>query len=141
MQRVKENKRVEFSQIAWQFVKFCLVSLPGVGLAFGFLNIFMFLLNNFPAANAVTFLIVVTWNFILHRRFTFGCTTGSAIHQWFKYVLAYLGAAVLNLTISMSFYYSFDYFNRHFNYAAITGAGFACIAHFLHSRSHVFRKD
>lgn len=138
---MKENSRKEFSQIAWQFVKFCLVSLPGTGLAFAILNILMFLWANFFAANIVTFVIVVTWNFVLHRRFTFGCTAGPVIHQWFKFVLACLGVAVLNWAISIGLYYNFPYFNKHFNYAVLMGVGFTCIANFLYSRSHVFQKE
>ena len=107
---MKENSRKEFSQIAWQFVKFCLVSLPGAGIAFGILNIFMFLWGNLPVASVVVFVIVVTWNFILHRRFTFSCTVDPVIHQWFKFVLACLGVAVLNWIISIGLYYSFLFF-------------------------------
>jgi putative flippase GtrA len=137
---MKENSQKEFSQITLQFIKFCLVSLPGAGIAFGVLNIFMFLWGNFPAANVVTFVIVVTWNFILHRRFTFGCSAAPITCQWVKYVLVCLQVTALNWIISISLYYSFPYFSKHFNITALIGTGSACIASFIYSRSHVFRK-
>ena len=136
---MKENDRKEFSQITWQLMRFGLVNLSGAGIALGILNIFMFLWSNFAVANIVIFVIVVTWNFILHRRFTFS-TNGPFIHQWFKYFFVSLGASALSWIISIGLYYSFSFFNKHFNYAALMGVGFTCIANFFYTRSYVFQR-
>ncbi len=127
------------STSAQQFMKFCFVSLPGMGIAFIILNILMAVWGNFALANGVTFIIVVTWNFLVHRKYTFGCSSTRGICQWFKYFLACLLATVLNWSISMGLYYNTIFFAEHFNCSALVGTGLASVATFIISRKCVFR--
>lgn len=122
-----------------QFVMFCLVGLSGVGAGLGVLNLCMAVYPCFPAANVAAFLVAATWNFLLNRRFTFGPTDKPFLRQWFQFLIASGGGAVLNWTVSMGLYYGLTFFRRHFNYAALLGITTACAANFLLSRSYVFR--
>jgi putative flippase GtrA len=146
--RIRSNSLFEFrvgrsssAQILRQFVKFGLVGLSGVGVGLGVLNICMWIWTCFPVANVVAFLVAVSWNFLLNRHFTFERVHKPIFRQWLEFIIACLGGAGVNWTVSMSLYYTISYFHQHYNYAALIGVGVSSLFNFMASRYYVFQKS
>jgi len=128
-------------KIVQQFIKFGLVGLSGVGVGLGVLNVCMWIWPCFPVANVIAFLIAVSWNFLLNRRFTFEPVNKSVFRQWLEFVIACLGGAGMNWAVSMTLYYTISYFHQHYNYAALIGVGISALFNFIVSRYYVFHKN
>jgi putative flippase GtrA len=110
----------------------------GVGL--GVINLVMIGSDMFALANVLAFFVAVTWNFFLNRRYTFIPTNKALWRQWFEFVVACLGGALLNWTVSMGLYYGLTFFTYHYNYAALLGVAVAAAMNFLSSKFYVFSK-
>ncbi|MFX0210657.1 MAG: GtrA family protein [Candidatus Hodarchaeota archaeon] len=119
---------------------FSIVGLSGMAVGLGILNLCMFLWHNFPLANIAAFIGAVTWNFLLNRRVTFKSTEKRFFRQWLEFVIACLGAAMLNWTVSLGLYYNLLFFSQHYNCAAIAGVAAGSIFNFFASRSYVFKR-
>ena len=121
-----------------QFIKFALVGLTGLFVGLSALNIGMLIFHNFLTANIIAFLLAVTWNFLLNHRFTFGKTDKHIFRQWLEFTTACLAGAGVNWAISMTLYYSQDFFHSHYNLAALTGVAGGCMFNFISARYYVF---
>jgi len=122
-----------------QFLSFGIVGLTGVVVGLGTLNICMLIWHNFPLANVAAFLVAVTWNFFLNRRFTFTPTDKVVFRQWLEFITACLGGTLLNWIVSLTLYYSLVFFHYHYNFAAIIGIAVAALSNFTCSRLYVFK--
>ena len=123
-----------------QFFKFGLIGLSGMVIGLAILNLFMFSMHNFPLANIIAFIVAASWNFLLNRQFTFEKIKKTFFRQWLEFVIACLGGAVANWTVSMGLYFTWPFFFQHYNFAAIAGIIVGFSFNFLVSRFYVFRK-
>ena len=121
-----------------QFASFALVGLSGVLVGLGVLNLCMLVAASFPLANGVAFLVAVTWNFWLNRRFTFDPTDKPLPQQWLRFVAVCAGGAVVNWAVSLGLYYGVAFFQQHYNCAALMGVAVASLFNFIAARSCVF---
>ena len=122
-----------------QLITFGGIGLSGVAVGLGTLNLCMILWRNFPVANMIAFLVAVTWNFFLNRRFTFKPVDKPLFRQWLEFAIACLGGTVVNWIVSMSLYYNVSFFNAHYNFAALAGVAAGCLFNFTSSRLYVFK--
>ncbi len=122
-----------------QFIFFGLIGASGIVVGLGILNLSMLIYQNFVIANLISFLVAVTWNFFLNRRFTFKSQDKSVFRQWCRFILACLTGAAANWAISMTLYYSLGHFYNHFNQAALIGVATGFIANFFLSKRFVFQ--
>ena len=124
-----------------RLVRFGGVGASGLVVGLTVLNLGMLISGRFMLANFAAFIVAVTWNFSLNRRFTFEPTGRWIGRQWAEFVLGSLGGAVVNWSISVSLYTSVDFFRDHYNAAALLGVAASAGGNFLWSRWVVFREE
>jgi len=122
-----------------QLFRFGLVGLSGLAVGLASLNLVMWVVPQFLVANIAAFFFASSWNFVCHRAWTFAPTHRDWWRQWAEFLAGSLNTSILNWAVSCSLYYSFFFFETHYNLAAIAGAIVAAGANFLWAKFIVFR--
>jgi len=92
-----------------QFVKFCLVGFTNVFIDFSvYIVLTRFFDVQYLLANIFSFIVAVSWSFILNRTWTFRNTENKVRQQYFKFFAVSLAGLLLNTLI---LYTLVDFYN------------------------------
>ena len=86
-----------------KFILFLLIRGTGFFIDLFFLNLFLWLNFEFVFARSMGILGVLIYNFSMDRNVVFSAKNGSIKKQIMKYVLIYIVASLVNLTVSLFF--------------------------------------
>jgi dolichol-phosphate mannosyltransferase len=126
---------------AVEFIKFSLIGgvwmiidLTSVHISYGILAV------PFRISRVIGFMLAVTSNFLLNRKFTFThAQAGDVRSQYIKFLITAVVAFVVNWFISVYLFENFELFNRLYLLAAFVGIIGGLVINFVGSKFIVFK--
>lgn len=135
-----------------EFIKFSIVGVSGIIVNLATLYVFKKILTIYISAKydalpfkislVIAFLISLTTNFLLNRKFTFIQGTERHIFkQYVEFFIFALFAFVVNWFFSVYLYESYEYFTSNYMLAALLGILLGMMVNFFGSKFVVFREN